>query len=82
MSAAMASNTETVVVYVQLLGEGTIVYRPALGIPEGPKLVRLLEPDNYDADDEDWEFKPGVLVRVEHRQLSQEDVFVAVAVAE
>lgn len=82
MSAATASDTDAVMVYVRLLGEGTVVYRPAPGTPEGPQLVRLLMPDDYDADDEDWEFKPGTLVRVERRRLSEGDVAVAVAVGE
>lgn len=74
----MASNTDTTLVYVRLLGEGTVVYRPTSAAPIGPDTVRLLTPDGYDPMDEDWEFKPGSVVRVERRTLEGEEVYVAV----
>ena len=79
MSAATGSSTDRTVVYVRLLGEGTDVFRPAAADPCGPSVVRLLVPEDYDPEDEDWEFKPGTTVRVERRSLSGEDVLVAVS---
>jgi hypothetical protein len=79
MSAAMGSSTEPTVVYVQLLGEGTVVFRPVPAEPSGENVVRLLVPDDYDPEDEDWEFKPGATVRVEPRSLSEGEVLVAVS---
>jgi len=82
MSEATHSSTNLTCVYVRLLGEGTVVFRPATAIPTGPDIVRLLVPDNYDPDDEDWEFKPGSLVRVERQTLDGSEAYVAVASAE
>jgi hypothetical protein len=79
MSAATGSSTDPMVVYVQLLGEGTVVYRPAPAESLGANLVRLLMPEGYDPDDEDWEFKPGTTVRVEPRSLSEGEVLAAVS---
>jgi len=79
MSAATGSSTDPMVVYVQLLGEGTVVYRPVPAEPVGTNLMRLLVPEGYDAEDEDWEFKPGTTVRVEPRSLGEGEVLVAVS---
>jgi hypothetical protein len=45
-------------------------------------MARLIAPPGYDPDDEDWEFKPGSIVRIELRQFEGADAFVAVARAE
>jgi hypothetical protein len=66
-------------VYVRLLGEGTTVYRPTRAVRVAPDVVRLLAPDNFDAD-EQWEFAPGSTVRIERRVLSGGEVLVAVGV--
>ncbi|MGC3998590.1 MAG: hypothetical protein QM767_14460 [Anaeromyxobacter sp.] len=79
MPAAMDSSTDTTRVYVRLLGEGIEVYRPAPATPVGADAVLLLEPEGYDAADEEWEFTPGTLVRVERRVLGGSDTLVAVA---
>lgn len=47
-----------------------------------PGTARLVAPSGYDPEDEDWEFKPGAVVRVELRQLEGAEVYVAVALAE
>ena len=65
-------------VYVQLLNEGTIVYRPAPAVFLESNIVKLVLHDEYDPDDEEWEFKPGSVVRVENRTLSGGPVLVAV----
>jgi len=66
-------------VFVRLLGEGTRVYRPAPATPVGADTVLLLEPEGYDAEDEEWEFTPGTVVRIERRTLEGVDAFVAVS---
>lgn len=81
MSEEMDSNTDPMVVYVRLLGEGTVVYRPAPAEAIGGSVVRILAPESYDPGDEEWEFKPGTTVRVELRSLSSGKVLVAVAAA-
>jgi hypothetical protein len=75
----MTSTSDDIRVYVQLLHEGTVVFRPTQAVPVGPGLLRLLETPGYDPEDEDWEFKPGATVRVERRMLSGGDALVAVA---
>jgi hypothetical protein len=81
MSVAMDSSTEMTRVYVRLLGEGTEAYRPAPATPVGAGTVLLLETEGYDAEDEEWEFTPGTVVRVERRMLEGSNVFVAVSAA-
>jgi len=70
-----------VLVYVQLLGEGTTVFRPVWARPIGPSVVELLMPEDYDPEDEEWEFKPGATVHVERRELGGEQLLVAVRIA-
>ena len=77
MSAETASNTKRV--YVRLLGEGTNVYRPTIAVIEEKDVARLMAPDHYDADDEEWEFKPGALVLLESRILEGREELVAVS---
>ncbi len=56
----MASNTnERVTVYVQLLNEGTIAFRPTTGVITSPNTVELLATDDYDPEDENWESNLG-----------------------
>jgi hypothetical protein len=45
-------------------------------------MVRLLTPDGYDPEDEDWEFKPGSVVRVERRKLEGREAYVAISAVE
>lgn len=82
MSAATPSGTEMTRVYVRLLGEGTVVFRPTRATPIGPDAVRLLMPDGYDPEDENWEFKPGSVVRVERRTLEGKEAYVAISAVE
>lgn len=72
----------TISVCVQLLNEGTSVYRPTIAVQVGSDTARLLATDEYDPEDEDWEFKPGTVVRIERRLLSDGVVLVAVAAVE
>lgn len=50
-------------IYVQLLNEGTTVYRPTQGEEVAEGLYRILPTEGYDPDDETWEFIPGTIVR-------------------
>jgi hypothetical protein len=82
MLAVTGSNTESVVVYVQLLDEGTVVYRPTRGQLVGEGAVRLLPTPGYDPDDEHWEFPPGSVVRCQPRNLEGTEVLVAHALVD
>ncbi len=65
-------------VYVRLLGEGTTVYRSTRAVRVAPGAAKLLPPKDFDPSDEEWEFAPGSVVRIELRVLSGGEVFVAV----
>ncbi|WP_257667144.1 hypothetical protein [Parapedobacter tibetensis] len=65
-------------IYIQLLGEGTIVYRPVPAIEIGENIFQLKGEEIYDPDDEEWEFLPGTKVRVEQKELEGENVLVAI----
>lgn len=60
----MSSNT--VKVYVHLLGEGTVTARGTLAIHLGSGLYKLEATPNYDPEDEIWQFLPGSLVKCIH----------------
>ena len=69
-------------VYVRLLGEGTLVLRPSPAEFLEADTARLIAPRDYDPEDENWEYKPGSIVRVELRRIEGADAFIAVASAE
>lgn len=79
MSVEKGFNTEKI--YVRLLGEGTTVFRPSDAVFIGPRVAKLIAPYDYDADDENWEFKPGSIVMFETRNLEGKDVKFAVSLA-
>ena len=56
-------STDTTLLYVPLLNEGTDVLRPTTGIFVTPDVIRVLAPDDYDPELEEWEFPPGSEVR-------------------
>ena len=56
-------------VYVRLLAEGTDVWRPVMARPEGERSFLLVEQEVPSG--EIWEFKPGDVVELEQRQLSE-----------
>jgi len=60
MSEQKGSATKTI--YVQLLGEGTIVYRPTQGVLLDENVYQVLATPDYNKSDEDWEFLPGSVV--------------------
>lgn len=59
-----------VVIYVALLDEGTLVWRPVDAIALGNSLFQIVS-ENPDPDDEHWEFTTGDKVRCEQRMLSR-----------
>jgi len=65
-------------VFVRLLGEGTVVYRPSPATRIAEDVYRLERPKDYDPDDETWEFPPGSTVRCERRMLDGSPAMVAV----
>ena len=81
MAAAKDSTADMTEVFVRLLGEGTLVYRPAPATPVGVDTVRLSAPQGYDPEDEEWEFPPGSVVLVARRTLKGGEVLVAVSAA-
>lgn len=58
------------IVFVQLLDEGTVVYRPTEAVDLGSGRYRLLPTPDYDPDDETWEFLPNTVVVCSFRTFS------------
>ncbi|MBP2294112.1 hypothetical protein [Azospirillum rugosum] len=54
-----------VVIYVNLLDEGTPTIRPTNAEVLGDNLYRLHPTERYDPEDETWEFVPGAIVTCE-----------------
>ncbi len=79
MSEETVSCTIQREVFVPLLNEGTGVFRPAQAIACGEMQFKLLEPDGYDPEDEQWEFPPGSEVECRIEVLSGRDAMVAYA---
>ncbi len=65
-------------IYIQLLNEGTKVYRPVPAIMIENCIYKVKGEDIYDPDTEEWEFLPGTIVIVEEQFLSEEYVLVAI----
>ena len=81
MSAEKISNTETDVIYIPLLNEGTSVFRPAEGLRLGKNIFKVLATEEYDPEDEEWEFPPETLVRCETEFRNGEKLLIAKAKA-
>ena len=67
------------VVYDKLLGEGTLVFRPAQANRIDENRVKLLPVADYGSRDEEWEFLPGSIVRCERRVMDGGKVLVAIS---
>lgn len=65
-------------VYIKLLGEGTLVFRPVQAKRIDENTVKLLPVADYGSCDEEWEFPPGSIVRCESRAMDGENTLVAV----
>lgn len=66
------------VIYIQLLGEGTKVYRPVPARQIENSIYQLGGYKIYDPEDEIWEFLPGAFVLVNEQILDSEIVLVAI----
>lgn len=73
----MDSNTKQVKVYVPLEGEGVPVLRPTEAVVRGDDVYELLPTPDYDPEDEDWAFSPGMLVRCRSEERDGEKILVA-----
>lgn len=65
-------------IYIQLLEEGTKVYRPVPAIEIESNIYEVQGFEIYDPEDEAWEFTPGTYVLVEEQNLDGENVLVAI----
>jgi len=65
------------ILYVQLLNEGTTVYRPVPATHVSEGVYVLGGTDNYDPESEEWAFLPGVRVKAAIRTLNGKQVLVA-----
>ena len=77
------SNTEAnmFTVYVQLLEEGTLVYRPVPARKSADGKCIVEGHDIYDQAVETWAFPPGSLVSYEFKKLTDEIVPVVTGLA-
>jgi hypothetical protein len=66
------------IIYIQLLEEGTKVYRPVPAIEVSNNIYEVQGFEIYDPEDEVWEFPPGTYVLVEEQNLDGENVLVAI----
>ncbi len=78
----MALDTKNCTVYVRLLNEGTDVFRPVSAVSLSANVFRLLKPEDYDAEDEEWEFLPDSTVRCDEKSVSEQRILVAVELAD
>ncbi|HNC38079.1 MAG TPA: hypothetical protein PK492_01875 [Chitinophagaceae bacterium] len=65
-------------IYIQLLEEGTKVYRPVPSFQIEDNLYEVGGFEIYDPEDEVWEFTPGTYVLVVEKNLDGENVLVAI----
>ena len=66
------------IIYVELLGEGTKVYRPVPASKISDNLYKIGGSEIYDPDDEEWEFLPGSVVKVEEKTFEGKIELVAI----
>ncbi len=62
MKAILSNSIE---IYIQLLGDEEGTLRPTQAIPLGNDLFQVLPASDYEQADETWEFPPGSIVRCE-----------------
>lgn len=76
--AVAEAEKEECIVYVALVLEGAECWRPAFAEPVAKDVFRLLAPDDYSPEHEEWEFAPGSIVRCESTMLDDGEYLVAV----
>lgn len=65
-------------IYIQLLDEGTKVYRPVPALEIEQNVYKLEGFEMYDPENETWEFLPGTCVLVEEQRLEGGVFLVAI----
>lgn len=65
-------------IYIQLLEEGTKVYKPVPAIEIENNIYEVQGFEIYDPEDEVWEFLPGTNVLVEEQNFDGTNVLVAI----
>jgi hypothetical protein len=65
-------------IYVQLLNEGTKVFRPVPSLKIAELIFELRGENIYNPFDEEWEFIPGDVVLVEKKEVENDVVLVAI----
>ncbi len=74
-------NPEIVNIHVKLLNEGTDTVRRAQAVKLYENAYQILAPNDYDAEDEEWEFLPNSIVRCERVEKGwAEPLFLAVEI--
>jgi hypothetical protein len=71
----------TTIIYVEILNEATPVWRATEAEVLADGMYRILTPDHYWPEDEEWEFIPGSIVRCEIKTLIHGDTPVPRLVA-
>jgi hypothetical protein len=56
------------ILYIQLLNEGTIVYRPVPAKQVSGNIYQIQGDELYNPEEEDWEFQPGSTVLIEEKK--------------
>jgi antitoxin component of MazEF toxin-antitoxin module len=72
---------DQVTILVQLINEGTIVFRPTTAKQLEEGLFRLLSTSDYDPKNEEWEFLPNSIVTGQLQTRDGQEVLVAVSAA-
>lgn len=61
----------SVTICVRLLNEGVETARPVPAQSLGEQIYKILLPEDYDPEDEEWEFLPGETVRCEQTEWNE-----------
>ena len=72
-----SKSSKTHTIYVELLDEGTLVWRPVKAILVDKNIYKILTSNEYDPDDEVWKFKPGSLVECKWETKNGEKLLIA-----
>jgi hypothetical protein len=62
MSEETASSIDVLTIYIPLLNEGTVVFRPTSAVRMGTNTYKVLPSPDYDPNLEEWAFPPGSIV--------------------
>ena len=61
---------DTKMIYIPLLDEGTVVFRPTQAEMISEMVFRVLPTENFNPNDEHWAFPPGSIVKCENQMIS------------